>query len=235
MDKDTLAELFRRYGDDVFRLAYSYLGSRADGEDVCQTVFLKLAEGKTALLPGREKAWLLTCAANLCRSQLRSFWRRNVGALDESVPFPEPTGRAVWSAVQALPPKYRAVKDGHVWLEAGGKQIDITGKTNENTPYILERTDPATGNKGYLVVGGPAEDLGWVELVQIGDTCAVSGENFALPGSISLDDIPEGQLNEDGTYVTGGELDVVDYPINRPWLDKALKDLDLDVAMGLTD
>ena len=127
------------------------------------------------------------------------------------------------------------LKDGHVWLEADGKQIDITGKTNENTPYILERTDPATGNKGYLVVGGPAEDLGWVELVQIGDTCAVSGENFALPGSISLDDIPEGQLNEDGTYVTGGELDVVDYPINRPWLDKALKDLDLDVAMGLTD
>ena len=104
MDQETLAELFRRYGDDVFRLAYSYLGSRADGEDVCQTVFLKLAEGRAVLLPGREKAWLLTCAANLCRSQLRSFWRRNVGALDESVPFPEPAGRAVWSAVQALPP-----------------------------------------------------------------------------------------------------------------------------------
>ena len=34
MDAEHLAELFRRYGDDVFRLAYSYLGSRADGEDV---------------------------------------------------------------------------------------------------------------------------------------------------------------------------------------------------------
>ena len=60
MDSEKLADLFRKYGDDVFRMAYSYLGSRADGEDVCQSVFLKLAEGKTVLLPGREKSWLLT-------------------------------------------------------------------------------------------------------------------------------------------------------------------------------
>ena len=30
MDSEQLADLFRRYGDDVFRLAYSYLGSRAE-------------------------------------------------------------------------------------------------------------------------------------------------------------------------------------------------------------
>lgn len=115
MDQEKLAELFRQYGDDVFRLAYSYLGSRADGEDVCQSVFLKLAEGKAVLLPGKEKAWLLTCAANLCRSQLRSFWRRSVGELDESVPFREEPDRAVWAAVQALPPKYRAVVHLYYW------------------------------------------------------------------------------------------------------------------------
>ena len=115
MDPQALADLFRRYGDDVFRLAYSYLGSRADGEDVCQTVFLKLAEGGTALLPGREKSWLLTCAANLCKSQLRSFWRRNVGELDESVPFRDQSDRELWDAVMALPPKYRAVIHLYYW------------------------------------------------------------------------------------------------------------------------
>lgn len=115
MDQKKLAELFRQYGDDVFRLAYSYLGSRADGEDVCQSVFLKLAEGKAVLLPGKEKSWLLSCAANLCRSQLRSFWRRNVGELDENLPFREEPDRAVWAAVQALPPKYRAVVHLYYW------------------------------------------------------------------------------------------------------------------------
>ena len=34
MNAEALADLFRQYGDDVFRLAYSYLGNRADGEDV---------------------------------------------------------------------------------------------------------------------------------------------------------------------------------------------------------
>ena len=115
MEPEQLAELFRRYGDDVFRLAYSYLGNRADAEDVCQSVFLKLAEGKTALLPGREKAWLLTCAANACKSLLHSFWRRNVGELDEDIPFREETDREVWEAVMTLPPKYRAVIHLYYW------------------------------------------------------------------------------------------------------------------------
>lgn len=115
MNSEQLADLFRRCGDDVFRLAYSYLGSRADAEDVCQSVFLKLAEGKTVLLPGKEKSWLLTCAANLCKSQLRSFWRRNVGELDESVPFREKSDRELWEAVMVLPPKYRAVIHLYYW------------------------------------------------------------------------------------------------------------------------
>lgn len=123
MDTNALADLFRQYGDDVFRLAYSYLGNRTDAEDVCQSVFLKLAEGKTALLPGREKAWLLTCAANLCKSQLRSFWRRNVGELDESVPFREESDREVWDAVMALPPKYRAVVHLYYWEGYGQGEI----------------------------------------------------------------------------------------------------------------
>lgn len=115
MEPDRLAGLFRQYGDDVFRLAYSYLGSRADAEDICQSVFLQLTEGRTELLPGKEKAWLLTCAANACKSQLRSFWRRNVGGLDESVPFRDEGDREVWDAVMALPPKYRAVVHLYYW------------------------------------------------------------------------------------------------------------------------
>lgn len=130
VDRDGLAELFRRYGDDVYRLAYSYLGSRADAEDICQNVFLKLAGGRTTLLPGKEKAWLLTCAANQCKSHLRSFWRRNVGELDEAVPFREESDREVWDAIQRLPPKYRIVVHLYYWegLDQGeiGTMLGIT-------------------------------------------------------------------------------------------------------------
>ena len=47
MTADELAVLFNRYGDDVFRFAYSYTRHAADAEDVCQSVFCRLAEGRT--------------------------------------------------------------------------------------------------------------------------------------------------------------------------------------------
>lgn len=123
MDQGELTVLFQQYGDDVFRLAFSYLGSRPDAEDVCQTVFLKLAEGGIRLIPGKEKAWLLTCAANACKNHLRSFWRRNVGELDENIPFRSREDQAVYQAVMTLPPKYRAVI--HLYYYEGYDQREI--------------------------------------------------------------------------------------------------------------
>ena len=123
MDREQIAELFRDYGDDVFRLALSYLGSCPDAEDVCQTVFLKLAAGKVTLLPGKEKAWLLTCAANACKNHLKSFWRRSVGELEESIPFRTEEDRGLYEAVMALPAKYRAVI--HLYYFEGYDQGEI--------------------------------------------------------------------------------------------------------------
>ena len=75
MTADQLGELFTRFADDVYRFAYSCTRHAADAEDVCQSVFCRLAEGRTELEPGREKAWLLTCAANACKNRFR-FLRR---------------------------------------------------------------------------------------------------------------------------------------------------------------
>ena len=67
MEKQEVARLYDRYAQDVFRLALSYLYNRQDAEDVCHSVFLTLVEKDITLFPGREKAWLLKCAANACR------------------------------------------------------------------------------------------------------------------------------------------------------------------------
>lgn len=123
IENEKLAELFRKYSDDVFRLAFSYAGSRPDAEDIVQSVFLKLAEGRRGPEPGKEKAWLLTCAANACKNHLRSFWHRNVGELDESVVLQDREDWALYAAVMALPPKYRAVV--HLYYYEGYDQGEI--------------------------------------------------------------------------------------------------------------
>ena len=123
MDTEAISDLFTRYGDDVFRLAYSYLGNRADAEDVCQTVFLRLAEKPVTLLPGKEKAWLLKCAANASKNLKKSFWRKNVDTLEDTFPFREPRDREVHDAVMALPPAYRMVV--HLYYFEGYDQGEI--------------------------------------------------------------------------------------------------------------
>lgn len=142
MNREHIAELFKKYGDDVFRLAFSYLGNRQDAEDVCQSVFLKLTDGRHRPEPDREKAWLLTCTANECRSLFRSFWRRNVGELSDALPAPDMgTGeREVLDAVMALGPKYRAVV--HLYCFEGysqGEIADILGISRTAVQTRLSR------------------------------------------------------------------------------------------------
>ena len=54
-----------RYGDAVFRLAWSCTGSRQERGGHNQTVFLKVLERRARHLePGKERAWLFRVAVN---------------------------------------------------------------------------------------------------------------------------------------------------------------------------
>lgn len=123
MEKQEVARLYDTYSRDVYRLALSYLRSRQDAEDICQSVFLKLLETDTALLPQKEKAWLLKCTANACKNHLKSFWRQNREDLDEKMVFTEARDRELWAIVGSLPPKYRAVI--HLYYYEGYPQDEI--------------------------------------------------------------------------------------------------------------
>ena len=123
MDKKDVARLYDAYAQDVFRLALSYLYSSQDAEDICHSVFLTLVEKDITLFPGSEKAWLLKCAANACKDQLRSFWRQNREELKENMVFSDRQDRELWAVVGQLPPKYRAVV--HLYYYEGYTQEEI--------------------------------------------------------------------------------------------------------------
>ena len=123
MEQKEVIRLFEAYADDVFRLALSYLQNRHDAEDVCQSVFVKLLSHKIPLEFGKEKAWLLTCAANACKDHLKSFWRKNTMQLDETIVLNSETDKEIWKAVNSLAPKYRAVV--HLYYYEGYAQDEI--------------------------------------------------------------------------------------------------------------
>lgn len=123
MDRERVAQMLDRYGDDVFRLAMSYVGNRADAEDISQSVFLSVMNTRYMPSPDKEKSWLLTCTANACKNHLKSFWRRNVSELDETISFTDSSDQTLYDAVMKLAPKYRAVI--HLYYFEGYDQNEI--------------------------------------------------------------------------------------------------------------
>lgn len=110
---ETADVLLDRYGDMILRLAFSCMKNLPDAEDVLQDVFLKILEKNPAFeSEEHRKAWLIRVAVNICRSRLRSPWRRHK-ELEEADAFLEEVdwleGNEVLDAVMALPEKYREV------------------------------------------------------------------------------------------------------------------------------
>lgn len=103
-----LEEAYNTCGTAVYRLAMVYLGRRADAEDVTQEVFLRLLCRAPTFADGEHRRrWLLQVTANLCRDQLRGFWRKRVTELKDTLPTAAPEEREALSAVANLPDTYR--------------------------------------------------------------------------------------------------------------------------------
>lgn len=123
MDKNEIGHLYEKHAQAVYRLALGYLHDPHEAEDICHSVFLQLLSKNVQLFPGREKAYLLTCTANACKNHLKSFWRRHVQELDESIVFADAHERDLWAAVGALAPKYRVLI--HLYYYEGYRQDEI--------------------------------------------------------------------------------------------------------------
>ena len=148
------------------------------------------------------------------------------------------SGAFVYDPIAPIRPE-----DGRLWFEADGQTVDITDMVDENTPYIYERADPGTGEKGYVVVGGTVEGFGWCEFfVTDGRIQALTGSNYAvflarLPdgsevdlNSLSVEQLAQLAGNDEES---GEDLPTVDLPgitgreIPHPWLQAALDQLGL--------
>ncbi|MCL2654294.1 MAG: RNA polymerase sigma factor [Coriobacteriia bacterium] len=86
-----LQDVARRYQPIIYRLALSYTRTVADAEDIMQEVFLRALKAHPSFVDAQhEKAWLLRVTINCCKSQLSSYWRRNVSQLADDAFNPAP-------------------------------------------------------------------------------------------------------------------------------------------------
>ena len=128
MNNEAVLRLFDTYADDAFRLAYSYLGSRPDAEDVVQDVFVKLIRSDITIEKGKEKSYILTMTANKCRDFLKS------GSVAFNAPFEDASevgsdieidedDTEMYAAVAELPDKLRVAIHLHYYEGYSLKEI----------------------------------------------------------------------------------------------------------------
>lgn len=140
-DIDQLTEYIRRYGNTVYRVAYSYVKNAADSEDIVQDTFVKLmCADKGFDSEVHIKAWLIRVAANLAKDMLRSPRVSRREPLDDSIPARETADSGVSQAVGSLDPKYGAVIYLHYYEGYGVREIaSMLGLTEGNVKVRLKR------------------------------------------------------------------------------------------------
>lgn len=146
------------FGDSILRLAYSYLHSIEDAEEVLQDTLLQFLRTAPDLQsPAHEKAWLLRVAANLSKNRL-SYWRRHPQEeLSDLLPAEneDPRLEEVWDSVKALPPKYRVVV--HLYYYEQYTTVEIArllGKKESTVRSLLARA------RGLLRENWEGDDFG---------------------------------------------------------------------------
>ena len=145
------------FGDSILRLAYSYLHSIEDAEEVLQDTLLQFLRTAPDLQsPAHEKAWLLRVAANLSKNRLRYNARRRTDQLAEELVAEEREDLSfVWEAVRSLPPGYRETL--HLFYQEGYSTGEIARLLGQKETAV--RTHLARGREKLRAILGEAYDF----------------------------------------------------------------------------
>ena len=151
-DPVRLEEAISTYENTLYRAALAILGDAHEAEDAVQDAFLRYWE-RAPDFPdaARERAWLLTVTVNGCRSRLRSPWRRRTAPLLDAYPAEDPEERELLEAVQALPPRDRAVV--HLYYYEGYQTAEIAAMTGQREGTVRSRLSRARARLRELLKG----------------------------------------------------------------------------------
>lgn len=129
-------EALDTYGTSIYRLAYSYLHSACDAEDILQDTLVQLLRAAPVFQsPAHEKAWLLRVAGNLSKNRLAYNRIRATDELRDTLAAEEREDLSfVWDAVRALPVRYREVI--HLFYHEGYSTAQIAKILNRRESTV---------------------------------------------------------------------------------------------------
>lgn len=131
--------LLTAYGNSILRLAYSYLHSMEDAEEVLQDTLIQYLKTAPRLESrAHEKAWLLRVAGNISKNRISYNKVRSTDELKETLVAEEREDLSfVWDAVRELPVKDREVI--HLFYYEGFSTREIAAILRQKETTVRSR------------------------------------------------------------------------------------------------
>jgi RNA polymerase sigma factor, sigma-70 family len=105
-----IQRVLEQYSVLLIKLAFTYVKSVADAEDITQEVLISLMKrGIPFDSEEHEKAWLIRVTINKCKNHLKSAWLKWNVPLPEDLSYLPKEESEVLSQLLKLPTKYRSV------------------------------------------------------------------------------------------------------------------------------
>lgn len=147
-----------RYGNNILRLAYSYLRNMSDAEDILQETLIRfLQKAPNFENDFHEKAWLLKVAANLSKNRISYNKRRDYAELNDEIAADDKNDdfAFVWEAVKQLPPTQSEVI--HLFYHEGYSSSEIADMLSRNEATV--RSDLKRGRERLKLILKEAYDF----------------------------------------------------------------------------
>ncbi len=111
--RQSVQELFEKYQDNLYIIAFNVCKSAEDAKDVVQDTFIQYYSAKKEFDNEQHiRAWLIRVAINKAKNVNSTFWRKNKMSLEdymETLVFDTPQSEELFETVMHLPEKYRIV------------------------------------------------------------------------------------------------------------------------------
>lgn len=146
-------QILTDYGNNILRLAYSYLHNKSDAEEILQDTLIQfLRMAPTFKTEEYKKAWLLRVAGNLSKNRIQYNRTRDADELNEELAEEKRKDLSfVWEAVKALPVKYREVI--HLFYYEGYSTAEIASILHEKETTVRSHLGRGRGKLRELLKG----------------------------------------------------------------------------------
>lgn len=108
---DEINEIIDKYAKIIYRIAYIYLKSKSDAEDITQEVLIKYMMSNLSFRDeNHRKNWIIKVTVHLCINLSKSAWRKNTVSLyDDSLDLQTEEQYKIFYNLDCLSEKYRMV------------------------------------------------------------------------------------------------------------------------------